>query len=145
MILCPWKEIGRYEAVIPGLKEAVEVVNNLKSYEPAEYPLSCGKVKVQKGITKPLDQTPAEVHKKYLDIQYVLQGQEMVGWAPADTLTPTGPFDTAKDVGFCTGKTTPILVPAGYCYVVYPEDGHVPRAHIEQPTEYVKVLVKLEV
>lgn len=26
MIVCPWKEIGRYAAIIPGLEEALTVV-----------------------------------------------------------------------------------------------------------------------
>ena len=33
MILCPWKDIGRYEAVLPGLAEAVQAVNNLSDFE----------------------------------------------------------------------------------------------------------------
>ena len=28
MIICPWKDIARYETVIPGLKEAVEAAEN---------------------------------------------------------------------------------------------------------------------
>lgn len=145
MILCPWKEIGRYEAVIPGLQEAVEFINNLKNFEPAEYPLPRGKVKIQRGTTHPLEGAKCEAHRKYLDIQLVLQGQDMFGWAPTDTLTPAGEFSVEKDVGLYTGSTTPVAVPAGYCYVLFPEDGHAPCVHLDTPTEYVKALVKLEV
>lgn len=145
MILCPWKEIGRYEAVIPGLQEAVEAVNNLKDLTPGEYPLSCGVVKVQKGTTHPLEGAKIEAHRKYLDIQLVVGGQEMFGWAPLDTLEPMGEFDADRDVGFYAGPTTPITVTPGYCYVLYPEDGHAPCTHIDVPTEYTKILVKLEV
>ena len=27
MIICPWKDLARYESIIPGLKEAMEVLN----------------------------------------------------------------------------------------------------------------------
>ena len=43
MIVCPWKEIGRYEAVIPGLADAVKAINALTDFTPGAYPLPGGK------------------------------------------------------------------------------------------------------
>ena len=144
MILCPWKDIARYEAVIPHLQEAVAFLEKLEDLSPAEYPLPHGKVKLQQGTTHVLDETKLEAHKKYLDIQLVLKGREMFGWAPLATLVPTTPFEPEKDVGFYTGASTPITVDAGYCYILFPEDGHAPCSHLDTPTDYVKALVKLE-
>ena len=42
MIVCPWKEIGRYEAVIPGLADAVKAINALTDFTPATHPLPGG-------------------------------------------------------------------------------------------------------
>ena len=33
MIICPWKDIARYETVIPGLKEAVDLIAKLEATE----------------------------------------------------------------------------------------------------------------
>jgi len=33
----------------------------------------------------------------------------------------------------------------GYCYVVYPEDAHMPGSHLEVPAQYTKLVVKLKV
>ena len=55
MILCPFNELRRYTAVIPGLEEAIRTIEQLPNFEVATYPLSCGKVMVQKGTTKPLE------------------------------------------------------------------------------------------
>lgn len=145
MIVCPWKEIDRYAAVIPGLAEAVEAVNNLKSFEPATYPLSCGKILVQQGTTKPWKDAQLEAHREYLDIQYILEGQDTVGWAPVETLTPAEEFNTQKDKGMYIGDNDPMVIKAGYCYVVYPEDAHAPNCHLEQPNDYRKIVVKLKV
>lgn len=145
MIVCPWKELKRYAAVIPGLEEAMEAVNKLGSYEPATYPLSCGKFMVQQGTTKPWQDALLEAHREYLDIQYILEGEDTVGWAPVDTLTPAGEFDTEKDCGFYTGDNTPVVIKAGYCYVLFPEDAHAPCTHLEQPSDYKKIVVKLKV
>lgn len=145
MIVCPWKELHRYADVIPGLAEAVAFVDGLETMEPATYPLSCGKVLVQQGTTKPWKESQLEAHREYLDIQYIVEGQEAVGWAPVETLTPAGEFNTQKDKGMYTGENEPMVVKAGYCYVVYPEDAHAPGTHLDQPNDYKKVVVKLKV
>ena len=146
MIVCPYKELKRYEAVIPGLAEAMEFIGNLKSFEPATYPLSNGnRILVQQGTTKAAENALAEAHRKYLDIQYIVEGSEIMGWAPLEEMTPAGDFNDEKDVGKYTGTFQFVNIPAGTCYVVYPEDGHMPGVHLDAPTNYTKLVVKLKV
>ena len=40
MIVCPWKDLSRYAASVPGLAEAVHFVNSMENFEPATYSLS---------------------------------------------------------------------------------------------------------
>ena len=146
MILCPWKDLPRYAPAIPGLDEAIEKVNGLTTFESAVYPLSGGnRVMVMSGTTAPAAGGEAEAHRNYLDIQYIVSGQEIMGWAPLDTLTPTVPFDESKDVGFYAGDYEYIRIGPGQCYVVFPEDAHLSSRHLEQPNEYTKIVVKLKV
>ena len=146
MIVCPWKEIGRYEAVIPGLKEAMAEIEKLTDLTPRTIPLSGrNKILVQANATKAAEGQLLEAHREFLDIQLLLKGGEVMGWAPVDTLTPEGEFNTAKDAGKYSGSCEFMTIPAGYCYVVFPEDGHMPGVHLDTPGEYVKLVVKLEV
>ena len=146
MIICPYKDLNRYEAIIPGLKEAMEVIAGLENYEPATDPLSCGgKVLVQANTTKPAEGGLLEAHKNFLDIQYILDGGETMGWAPIENLEPAKPYNPDKDVWHFAGSCDLIDIRPGYCYVVYPEDAHMPGAHLDTPAEYVKLVVKLEV
>ena len=104
MIVCPFKDLGRYAAVIPGLEEAVKAVSEIKSMEPATVPLSgSNKILVQQGTTKPAQGQLLEAHREFLDIQYIVKGRETVGWAPVETLTLDGEFITAKDKGMYSG------------------------------------------
>lgn len=145
MIVCPWKDLGRYAPIIPGLEEAMKVVAGLENLEPATYPLSNeGKIMVQVGKTKPWEGSELEVHHNYLDIQYVVKGQEIVGWAPTETLTLSGEFNTVKDKGMYAGVNDTMLIREGYCYVVYPEDAHAPGKHLEQANDLTKIVVKLK-
>ena len=146
MIICSYQELKRYEATIPGLAEAMAFIAELKSYEPATYLLSGGnKILVQQGTTKPVENALAEAHRKFLDIQYIVAGSEVVGWAPLEEMTPAGEFNEEKDAGMYNGDVQFITVPAGFCYVVYPEDGHMPCVHLDAPTNYTKIVVKLKV
>jgi len=146
MIVCPWKDLNRYAPVIPGLEEAMQAVAAIESYEPRTIPLSGGnKILVQQGTTKPVEGQLLEAHREYLDIQYIVAGSETVGWAPLETLTLSGEFNTAKDKGMYAGHCDFMDIAQGYCYVVYPEDAHMPGSHLETPVQYTKLVVKLKV
>ena len=145
MIVCPWKDILRYAPVIPGLEEAFEKVSALETLETATYPLKNGRFMVMSGTTVPAEGGKCEAHRNYLDIQYIVKGQEVMGWAPLNTLTPDGEFNVEGDCGFYTGPAELVKIPAGYCYVVFPEDAHMPTRYVDEPNEYTKIVVKLKV
>ena len=87
-----------------------------------------------------------EHHKKYVDIQYVASGEEVIGWAPADEITVTEAYDVDKDICFGTvpkGKITPVYMQAGQVAVLYPEDGHAPRLAAGESSHVLKVVVKV--
>ena len=146
MIVCPWKDIGRYEAIIPGLKEVLAVTENLTDLTPRTIPLSGrNKILVQANTTKPAEGQLLEAHKEFLDIQYILKGGETVGWAPIEKLTLDGEFNTAKDKGMYAGECDFMDIRAGYCYVVFPEDAHMPGSHLTSAKQYKKLVIKLKV
>ena len=146
MIVCPWKDIGRYAAIIPGLEEVLAVTENLTDLTPRTIPLSGrNKILVQANTTKPAQGQLLEAHREFLDIQYILKGGETVGWAPLDKLTLEGEFNAAKDKGSYSGECDFMDIREGYCYVVFPEDGHMPGCHVNEAKELVKLVIKLEV
>ncbi len=145
MIICPWKDIKKYASLLPGIEEAFEAVNALTEYENKKtYPLSNGnKFFIAAQGTKEPD--VAEAHRKYLDIQYIVKGQEVVGWADLDACQPVVEFNEEKDIGMYSGPFSYITIPEGVCYVAFPEDAHMPGRHLDVPNDFVKVVVKLKV
>ena len=87
----------------------------------------------------------AEAHRKYLDIQYIVKGQEVVGYAPLEECQIVGEFSEEKDIGKYTCNFEYITIGEGMCYVAFPEDAHMPGRHLEVPNDFVKVVVKLKV
>ena len=145
MIVCPWKDIKKYASLLPGIDEAFDAVNALTEYENKKaYPLSNDNrffVAAQATIAPDV----GEIHRNYLDIQYIVKGKEVMGWAPLEACQPAGEFNVEKDVGLVSGPYEYLTINEGMCYVAFPEDAHMPGRHLDVPNDFVKVVVKLKV
>ena len=84
-----------------------------------------------------------ETHRKYIDIQYIVTGFDLMGWAHlVPDLKSTG-YDAAKDCEFYEAKPTLwVPVPAGTFTIFFPEDAHAPMAGTDP---MLKVVVKVGV
>jgi YhcH/YjgK/YiaL family protein len=87
----------------------------------------------------------AEAHRNYLDIQYIVKGKEVMGWADLADCELVGEFNEAKDVGKYSGNFEYLTINEGICYVAFPEDVHMPGRHLDVPNDFTKVVVKLKV
>ncbi|MCK5737429.1 MAG: YhcH/YjgK/YiaL family protein [Spirochaetaceae bacterium] len=67
-----------------------------------------------------------EAHNSYIDIQVVLGGDERIGYAERNGLTPDGNFDKSSDIGFFEGEGDPVYLKEGDFAVFFPGDGHAP-------------------
>jgi YhcH/YjgK/YiaL family protein len=84
-----------------------------------------------------------EAHRRYIDIQYTVHGEEEIGWTPlAACAAPAGPFDGAKDIAFFDDAPRCWLtLPRGSFAIFFPEDAHAPLA---ATGAVVKAIVKIE-
>ena len=92
------------------------------------------------------DNPKFEAHRKYIDIQYIVSGTEIMAWAPLDTLTTTVPYNAEKDALFGAvpaDEWTPVKFTAGQIIVLYPTDAHAPSLAVNQPEDVKKVVVKI--
>ena len=71
-----------------------------------------------------------EAHRRYIDIQYTIAGEEEIGWTPLASCTaPDGPFDETKDIAFFRDAPSAWLrVSPGSFAIFFPEDAHAPLA-----------------
>lgn len=90
-----------------------------------------------------------EAHRKYIDIQYILSGQEQMGYGPADVLTITTPYSDENDVVLFKEKPGQahdyVRVSTGMFTIFAPHDAHQPGMAIDQPQKVSKVVMKLRV
>ncbi len=89
-----------------------------------------------------------EYHKKYIDVQFIVSGKEIIGWTPAENIVITEAYGADKDVAFGvveSGNWSSLLLEAGQVAVLFPEDGHASRLASGKASAVMKIVVKVEV
>ncbi len=101
---------------------------------------------VQKLPSRAPETAQFESHRKYIDIHYLVAGQEITGFAPVDNLKLAVPYDEAKDVMLYTvpAQYTKIEMRPGRFAIYHPGQGHLPNCHFDGPHELQKVVIKFE-
>ena len=71
-----------------------------------------------------------EAHRRYIDIQFTIEGHEEIGWKPVSECEATSiAYDDAKDVMFFSDRPDSWLsLPAGHFAIFFPDDAHAPLA-----------------
>jgi YhcH/YjgK/YiaL family protein len=69
-----------------------------------------------------------ECHRRYIDIQLVLEGVDEMGWKPlAECADPATDYDDARDIRFFNDAPTSwIATPPGSFCLFFPDDAHAP-------------------
>ncbi len=97
---------------------------------------------IQEYFTKESGQL--EAHREYADIQYIIEGEEKIGYAELKHQTPA--TDYKPDIIFYEDKEEIFIsMQAGDFAIFYPEDLHMPCIMVEKPQKVRKVVVKVRV
>jgi biofilm protein TabA len=101
---------------------------------------------VQTPLTQTWESGKPEFHARYIDIQYLLEGEELIGYAIAnDTLAKTHDQLVERDIAFVApinGESKLYLTP-GMFAIFYPGELHKPCRAINQAMTIKKVVIKI--
>lgn len=88
-----------------------------------------------------------EAHRKNIDIQYLLSGEERIACLPIERLKETKAYNEENDAAFYAADIKPQekTIGDGYFAIFFPQDGHKPRLCINKPMKVKKVVIKVEV
>ncbi|MHB8063941.1 MAG: YhcH/YjgK/YiaL family protein [Ruminiclostridium sp.] len=81
---------------------------------------------VQNIETKPVNQCMFESHRDYIDIQYIISDEEIIGYSQIEKLIPAGDYNKNDDSRTYTGTGNMITFGPGEFAVFSPQDGHMP-------------------
>lgn len=67
-----------------------------------------------------------EAHRKFIDIHFIVAGEEEFAWSDIDALTVTKEYDSSADYLLLEGKVNSFLMKEGMFCICFPEDAHIP-------------------
>lgn len=137
--------IQQYQGIHPGVLQGLRFLAETDfSGEETRYELDGQRLFafLQSYETKPGNDTP-EAHRKYIDIQYLLEGEELVGVAPLESMTEEVEARPENDIWFYHGPTAPVPIGSGRFLVLFPGDAHAPSIAVDKPATVRKCVVKV--
>ncbi|WP_269222837.1 YhcH/YjgK/YiaL family protein [Flavobacterium sp. IMCC34518] len=137
-----------YSTLTKRLAKGFEFITNtdLVAIEPGKYEIDNEDIFaiVQEYDTKEVQDCVLEGHHKYTDIQYVIQGVELMGFTPL-TNQEVVEENLEKDYTFYQGETSMFRVEEGMFTLFFPEDLHRPSVKADQISKVKKVVVKVKI
>jgi len=104
---------------------------------------------VRRGTLELLDRTEQEgkleAHRKYIDVQYVISGEEQMGYVPLNGQQILEPYKEENDIIFFTGEKSFIKVSSGMFAIFFPEDVHMPGIMTKQSLPVKKLVIKVRI
>ena len=151
MIVADLSELARQAALSPALSKGLGFLQQAKgqAWTPGRVEIDGSQVYalVQSYQSRPDTENPRfEAHRRYIDIQYVLSGAELLGWAPLERLTAATEYNAERDVlhGVVpAAERTFVHLGAGQGAILFPSDAHAPGLAAGTPEPVVKIVVKV--
>lgn len=152
MILDTMEHAKQYVGLFPGVDRVLEAV---RAYSPDNYP--CGKVELEGNdlyllLNSYETHTPegalCEAHRQYLDVMYMVQGEETIYVKPVEQLRcVTKEYDPAIEalLGQTDSDATAVRLTAGSFIVLLPQDAHTPACHTDGPQHVKKIIGKVRI
>ena len=134
------------------LKQAFSYLDqtDLLSLAPGRYDIDGSDLylMIQEYETRDKGAGKTESHMEYIDIQYVLDGEELMGYAPVSRLELTEDQRPEKDNKLYRdekGELSFVKIKAGMFAIFFPHDAHMPNIAVSEKRWNKKAVVKVRI
>lgn len=148
MVLDNIKNAGLYKNMHPGFAKAFDFILNtdLSGMADGKYEIQGDDIFaiVQQYNSKNKEDAKLEAHKKYIDIQYINSGVELIGVSMLDNQIPVV-NEPDKDLAFYNSEASFIKLNSGMFAIFFPHDLHMPGIKSGQSISVKKVVIKVKI
>ena len=91
--------------------------------------------------TSSINERQYEIHKQFIDIQFLTDGREDIYIVHHSRFTSPLPFDETKDIGFFADKPTSdccVHLTTGLFCIIFPEEAHMPCIQTDNTPQMVE-------
>lgn len=150
--LCEFTGVNmeKYTDVKTLSEEAFDFLQDLQSSfrEDRRYELGNGVyANIESYMTQERNSRQFEDHHKYIDIQVMLDGDEVIEICPVKNLKKSASYDVEKDAAFYvnSGSGTPHFLKKGEYIIIYPGQAHMPCICAGEAMKVRKAVIKVPV
>ncbi|MEA4889350.1 MAG: YhcH/YjgK/YiaL family protein [Clostridiaceae bacterium] len=147
MIIDHIRNAAQYSGISQGLKDGLDYLaqTDFSKLAAGRYELAGDRLyaMVQEYDSKMPAEGKWEAHRRYIDIQYLVSGREIIGYADIETLEPAKDYDTVKDCQILRGQGSDLVLEPGMFMILLPQDAHMPGLAADRPAAVRKVVVKV--
>jgi len=120
--------------------------NDFSKFEPGKYEVDGNEifVIVSDYMTKNISECKWEAHRKYVDIQFIVDGVENFGYANIDSLKTIQNYNDEKDCSLHEGEGDYLKFTKDNFIIAFPQDAHMPGTIFEESSKIKKVVVKVK-
>ncbi|MDR7237666.1 YhcH/YjgK/YiaL family protein [Neobacillus drentensis] len=146
MIIDKLSNAKLYYGVHPRIQKGLEylIEHDLNSMAPGKYEIDGLHlyVLIEEYETMPKEQGRWESHRKYADIQYMISGQESMGYSTIEGMNLIERHEE-KDHFYFEGSGDLLLVKQGSFAIFLPKEAHMPQISDSTPQSIKKAVVKI--
>jgi len=152
MIFDMYENAERYKNISANIAKGFDAIASLVNNEPGRYEIDGDNIyaNIMDAQKKNVPDSVWEVHNKYIDIHYVVSGEERLGYAPDnDTMKVVTPYDAKGDAEILSGDGSFVVNPAGGFVLFFPYEAHMPGVTVaEKGPDQIglrKIVVKIKI
>lgn len=162
MIICSLDNALNQIPGLPALRQAIEwlqtVIEGKDEFSQPKHDLDMGtsrRIEIDgsriyaflgSSQTSLVSEARLEAHQKYLDVQYMYEGEMLIGLDDLASIdVESSEYISERDVTFYRMSQTAqtITLPEGWLAVLFPEDAHSPRLSIDEPRTIKTIVIKV--
>lgn len=127
-----------------------EFLHHIKNLDAS---ITCGKYELDGGAYFNVDEYFTkehglpEVHRKYIDLQYILEGEEIIYVANIADCANSKGYNEENDLEFFESfeNLSELVMKKGDWAIFYPDDAHIPQIELNESVKVKKIVVKIPV
>jgi YhcH/YjgK/YiaL family protein len=152
MIQTTVENLSRYESLNPLFPAAFAALKALaaETFTKGRHEVDGDRIFINAAEyeTKPASESCMEHHRRYIDVMWMVSGEEIIGVCPVVQLKEfTKPY--SEEIEAALAKLVPVYteakVTAGDVVILFPEDAHAPCMQLNGPSDVRKLIAKVEV
>ena len=152
MILTTVSQLNRFTSLNPNFAKAFAALAELAAapFMKGRHDVDGDKVYINAAEydTRPVEVSGMEHHKRYIDVMWMVSGQETIGVCDTSELTEFTMAYSEKDDA-ALAKLVPVYtevkIKAGDVVILFPEDAHAPSMQLDGLSHVQKLIAKVEV